>query len=221
MSRYLYDAIIVLSGGLTPEGVPNPWVAARLDTAISVFDECDNCWLVLNSRCTPHKLPIVTASGHVVDESVAAAKYVVERYGVDSSRILLDSWSVDTIGNAYFFLMNHIVPLELRNVLVITSSFHVNRARIIFEHIFGLHTQWTIQSHFMETEDTGMPPNVLAARVAKEADSMTEFSQKTIPQIQSIKELTKFVFVKHRGYSFELERTGVLSMDNPDLVQSY
>ena len=58
------------------------------------------------SRGTTHKPPPLDTAGFPIDESMASARYLVER-GVAPARVLLESWSLDTIGNAAFARLMH------------------------------------------------------------------------------------------------------------------
>ena len=98
-AKVIYDAVIVLSGGLTADGRPNENVRERLDTAAPYITQSE--YVILNSRGTPHKPPPRDAFGFPIDESEASAEYLVNEHGIDSNKILIDSWSKDTIGNAY------------------------------------------------------------------------------------------------------------------------
>lgn len=98
-----YDAVIIPGGGLS-QNQPLPWVSARLDAALRHAEETQ-FFLVL-SRGTTHKPPPLDADGFPVDESMASARYLIDR-GVAPSRVLIESWSLDTIGNAAFSRLMH------------------------------------------------------------------------------------------------------------------
>ena len=126
--------MIVPGGGLT-DGKPHPWVVARLDAAL-VHSAQTDYFLVL-SRGTTHKPPPLDSAGFPVDESAASARHLVSR-GVAPSRVLLESWSLDTIGNAAFARLMHSEPREWTDLLVVTSEIHLPRTRAIFEWVFTL-----------------------------------------------------------------------------------
>lgn len=205
-----FDAIVVLSGGLTPESLPQPWVQARLDAAIPHLVS-ESTYLILNSRGTPHKPP------GTIDESVASAKYVAEKYGVEPGRILLDSWSLDTIGNAYFALVNLVVPLQLKSVLVITSEFHMTRSAAIFTHVFSLVQTCSVE--FLETDNRGLSSEALHARRRKEEASLGNFFTHVVPKTSTLANLTRFVFGEHAAYSFG--GNPMMAPTDPQLLLSY
>jgi uncharacterized SAM-binding protein YcdF (DUF218 family) len=46
--------------------------------------------------------------------------------------------SFDTVGNAYFSLMIHVVPAGWRRLAVVTSDFHMPRSRALFADIYSM-----------------------------------------------------------------------------------
>ena len=131
----IYDAIIVPGGGLKNDGSPHEWFRARLDRALEV--QTGKEYIICLSGITPHKRPVLNERGFPVYESLAAAEYLMGR-GVKPQRILMEYTSKDTIGNAYFARVIHTDPLCLKNLLVITSGFHMPRVREVFDWVFGL-----------------------------------------------------------------------------------
>ena len=121
-------------GGLTG-GKPAAWVAARLDVALK-YDSQTDYYLVL-SRGTTHKPPPLDSTGFPIDESFASAAYLLDK-GVEQRRVLLESWSLDTIGNAAFARLMHADLRGWRRILVVTSASHMPRTRAIFEWVFSL-----------------------------------------------------------------------------------
>ena len=101
-----FDAILIPGGGLLPDGKPPRWVRERLDKAIEIADAR---FFVTLSRGTVHKAPPLDERGFPIDESTASAMYLLDR-GVPEDRILTETASLDTIGNAYFSRVIHIDP---------------------------------------------------------------------------------------------------------------
>ena len=130
-----FDSVIVPGGGLDAVGQPAPWVVARLDAALR-HDAHTKFYTVL-SRGTTHKPPPRDDARFPIDESAASARYLIKR-GVDPSRVLQESWSVDTIGNGAFTRLMHADPRQWKRLHVVTSDFHLPRVKAIFEWIFAL-----------------------------------------------------------------------------------
>jgi hypothetical protein len=189
-----FDAVLIPGGGLTSTGEPLPWVCARLDAALAV--DGDPLFVALSTG-TVHK----PASAI---ESVASAEYLMAR-GITRERIFVDKWSHDTIGNAYFARCMHCEPRSLRRLLVITSAFHMPRTRAIFEWVFSLPaTKFTLE--FQTTPDSGMAPDALAARIKKEAASLTRVNELR-DRIRTLEQLHNFMFTEHEVYATGLTST--------------
>jgi uncharacterized SAM-binding protein YcdF (DUF218 family) len=71
-----------------------------------------------------------------ITEAEAMKRYLI-RKGIHSRNILKEETSLDTIGNAFFLKQKILKPRMWKNLIVITSDFHLERTRIIFEKILG------------------------------------------------------------------------------------
>lgn len=197
-----YDALIVPGGGLDDEGRPLAWVERRLDAALH-HDQEAALYLVL-SRGTTHRPAPRDRVGFEIDEAAASAKYLMDR-GVAPSRILLESWSLDTIGNAAFARIFHADILGWRRCLVLTSALHMPRTRTIFEWVFSLppRRHWPVRLEFEEVPDEevgAIAPAAAAARHAKEQESLAQLRQ-TAAAITTLPQLHSFLFMRHNAYS--------------------
>lgn len=191
-----FDAVLIPGGGLDADGKPAPWARARLDAALAVPG---GPLLIALSAGTTHKPPRLDAGGFPLTESAAGAAYLVAR-GSPAARILQDTWSLDTIGNAYFARVAHAEPAGLRRLLVITSAFHMPRTRRIFEWVFGLPPlRAPFELVFEAVPDTGLYAEALAARIEKEAGAMAGLDR-TIPRVTSLPRLHRFLFLEHDAY---------------------
>lgn len=160
---YLYDAVVILGGGLTANGEPNDFVKARLDEGAR---HCTRFFVCL-SRGTTHKPPPHDAKGFPVDESTASAQYLVSKHGIAAERIIKDTWSLDTIGNAIFCMAMVCAPLGLHRLLVVTSKFHMPRTRLIFDWITPLwHPSATVA--YSAAPNHGLSDEALELRRDKE-----------------------------------------------------
>ncbi|WP_193746484.1 YdcF family protein [Ruegeria sp. ANG-R] len=57
-------------------------------------------------------------------------------YAIDRSKIVVDTNSRDTVGDAYFLRRNAIIPMRIRDLVVVTSDYHVERTGFIFRSFF-------------------------------------------------------------------------------------
>lgn len=195
----LYDAIIVPGGGLEPgTSFPNPWVRARLDAALKLSSSTR--FFVVLSRGTTHRPPPLDGNGFPITEAAASAKYLLENGISQPERILLESWSFDTIGNAFFARAMICEPLRLKQLCVITSQFHMPRTQAIFEWIFKL-DGWSPSIDYQNVQNVGLSDAQTAARLQKERNSLDRLVTVTVPQYDSMKKLALFVFQNHAAYN--------------------
>ena len=194
------DAVIVPGGGLLDDGTPYPWVAARLDAALQ--HKADTHHFLVLSRGTTHKPPPLDGAGFPVDEAAASARYLVS-HGVAPSRVLLESWSLDTIGNAAFARLMHAEPRAWRRVHVVTSSFHMPRTRQIFEWVFSLPPLRgpAVALTFEEVVESGLPEEQRESRQAKEAQALQKLRDTTMLAVTSLAQLHAFLFEQHAAYA--------------------
>ena len=143
------NIIIVLAGGVSQDGVISNITKERLDLAISLWQENKSGYLIMSgawSLLLDHK-PIKT-------EAEAMKNYALT-CGVPSENILLENKSKDTIGNAYFVKTDFLEPNNWHHITVVTSDFHLERARYIFSKVLDNHysTEFvTSLSHLDPTE---------------------------------------------------------------------
>lgn len=185
-----YEAIIVLGGSFIDEFSLPVWVENRLNAAIQQDKSTDH--YILLSRGSPHKPPVIGESGHAIDECQIMANYMIER-NVNPQKIMTDSWSMDTIGNAYAALMMHCLPRNLRKLLIITSDFHMPRSRSIFEKVFSLFPIKIFELNFLETQSS--------LEISEREKKSFENWERTKEKIKTLEEFHKFIFEKHEIYN--------------------
>ena len=191
-----FDAIFIPGGGVRKEGLP-PWVAARLDRALELAGDA---FLVPLSAGTPHRPPPLDERGFPITEARAGAEYLVER-GADPKRVLIESASYDTIGNAYFSRVMHAIPRQFRRALVITSAFHMARTEAAFRWIYGLPGPGVpCELAFEAVPDTGIPPDILKTRTEKEATALAALEE-TRRALTSLVDLHLWLFTTHGAYA--------------------
>lgn len=201
-TRRRWDCVVVPGGGLDAERQPAAWVRARLDAALAHDQEAAR-YLVL-SRGTTHRAPPLDARGFPVDEAAASAAYLVA-HGVAPERVLLESWSFDTIGNAAFARLMHADLRGWRSMLVITSEFHLRRTRAIFDWVFALpdaagRRRGATELAYEAVGDRGLAEEHLASRVAKEAAALAALRDSTMADVADLAALSAFLFERHGAY---------------------
>ncbi len=188
------DAILIPGGGVR-DGEAPPWVKNRLDRAAALHQ---GEFIITLSAGTVHRPLPRDEQGYPLFESVLAAKYLTSR-GIDPARILAETSSYDTIGNAYFSRVIHAQPRGLKRLLVITSAFHLPRAEAIFRWVYGLDAPG-FDLRFEAVENVGVEPEALRQRIEKEQASLARL-QATIERIQTFAALHAWLFAEHAAYA--------------------
>ncbi|MBU0530705.1 MAG: YdcF family protein [Candidatus Aenigmatarchaeota archaeon] len=195
----MIDVIIILGGGLDSDGSPHKWVKKRLDKALEEYTGKE--YVMTCTRGTVHKPQMLDNKGFPVDECIPMARYL-EKKGIPSQNILLENMSFDTIGNAYFSRMIHVEPMRLKNILIITSEFHMPRSMEAFRWVYNL-TPTLIEYNldFMSVSDEGIDPDILNPRMERERQSIKKLlnAEKNIKTLQGFH---KWFFTKHEAYAF-------------------
>lgn len=194
-----FDAILIPGGGLTRTGELTPFVQARLDRALT---HSADLYIPLSAG-TPHTPPPLDNLGYPIFESIPAAQYL-HAGGIPAERIVVEACSYDTIGNAFFARTVHTDPRGLRRLLIVNSEFHMPRTEAIFAWIFGAEGNTGTAPYeltFETTPNTGISPDALAARAAREQASLTEV-KRIAAELRTLAEIHGWVFTQHAAYAW-------------------
>jgi hypothetical protein len=197
----MYDCIVIPGGGVDSNGSPSAWVSARLDRAIEMAS-LTSYFLVL-SRGTTHRPPLLDKHSFPIDEASASAAYLIER-NIPSHKILIENWSLDTIGNAYFARQCILEPMELHRLAIITNDFHMSRTKLIFDWVFSLSNSTKdrcekYQIVYFTVNNQDMTDEQLIARIDKERLACEDVKLKT-EQITNLSQMAQFMFIEHGAY---------------------
>ena len=185
-----FDAVLIPGGGLTDSGELPPYAIARLDRALAH----SAAYFIPLSAGTPHRPPPLDARGYPIYEAMPAARYLRE-HGIPERRILAETFSYDTIGNAFFTRTVHADPRGLRRLHVITSEFHMARTEAIFRWVFGLGPSGGHHLSFEASGNAGISHQALEHRAAKERaslDQVTALAQRTASSWEIATEFASF-----------------------------
>ena len=152
----MYDAILTRGGGINEDGSFPEWVKRRLDKVIKIFT--DNEIIITLSAGTTHKPHPLDENKFPIYESVAQANYLISK-GIPKEKILTDTISLDTIGNAFFSRVIFTELRDLRKLCIITSQFHMSRTKAIFKWVFGLNSNG-YSLDFVEVSDNNLDMNL-------------------------------------------------------------
>jgi uncharacterized SAM-binding protein YcdF (DUF218 family) len=123
-----WAVIVVLGGPLQADLSPGKWLKARLITAIQLYAKNRKQGKPSKLVCTGGDVP-----GHGKSEAEVMMEYAMSK-GVPACHILTDKEAKDSIQNA-IFVAPLLIRLGVRNVTVVTSSFHTPRMKHYFTSI--------------------------------------------------------------------------------------
>jgi hypothetical protein len=142
--------------------------------------------------------------GFPISEAHAGGRYLMGR-GVEAGRILVESCSYETIGNAYFSRVVHAIPRAFERVLVVNSEFHMARTEKIFRWVYALSGPGqSCAVEFESVANIGVEAGALEARRAKEAAGIAAL-EPLLCGIQSLAQLHEWLFTSHDAYACALE----------------
>ena len=99
--------------------------------------------------------------------NLGLVKYLLDN-GIPKNIIMREWFSYDTIfPNGYFSYINFTKIRNWKNILVITSDFHLERSKLIFEWIYSLdNTKYNL--NFIGVSDKGLDTNIINYRRIRE-----------------------------------------------------
>lgn len=209
-----FDAVLIPGGGLTNSGELPAYVIARLDRALAHRA----AYFIPLSGVTPHRPAILDARGYPIYEAMPAARYLCE-HGIPERRIITETFSNDTIGNAFFTRMVHAEPRGLRRLHTITSEFHMPRTEAIFRWVFGLSPSAGYELSFEAVENTGISPEALNARAAKEHAGLEQVHA-LAGRIATLSQLHEWMYTEHGAYAWFLREDAQRPVTGP-LAETY
>lgn len=185
------DVIIILGGGIEPDGSLPEIPKLRINKGVELFKNGTAPRIIMsgNYGFWLEKEPIRP-------EAEAMEEYALT-LGVPKDAILKEDVSKDTIGNAYFCKLNFLELNNWKNIVVVTSDYHISRTQYIFDKVLG--GNYTIE---FVAVDSKLSPERFAIQINKE-NKTTEFLKKWFDSIkpgdsEAIKEL---MYTKHPGYA--------------------
>ena len=104
------------------------------------------------------------------------------------------------IGNAWFATTLFLIPNHWKNIVLITSDFHIERSQLVFKDIMKLclTEHHTIQC--IATPTMSMDKEVLSLRMSREAKSRENWKN-TMNDIHTMSDFAKWFYLKHDAYS--------------------
>ncbi len=188
------DVIIVLAGGINNDGSLPDLPRKRVEKGVELY----------KNKVAP-KIIMTGKYGFWLDytkeipprsEAEAMEEYA-ESLDVPTEDIITEETSKDTVGNAYFTKIDILEKNNWKNVIVVTSEFHLPRTKFIFDIILG--SEYSIE-YF--SSDDGLSVEERKVAASKEEKTI-QVLKNTILKIEpgNNKQIKNLLFTKHPGYS--------------------
>jgi len=129
------EIIVVLGGGMLPDGRPAPATLARAAAASALAREHPDAAIICSGSHGVGTKPRLS-------EAASMAELIVAN-GIARERIFLEDQSRDTIGNAVYVAERYLGAVAPRRLYVVTSPFHLERSVETFRLVLG--AAWRIE----------------------------------------------------------------------------
>lgn len=212
-----YDVIYILAGGFNNKGIINEWVKRRLDYFINLYKNNNKKikYVICLGGGTYHKPPVLNSNNYVIHESTGLIKYLLDN-GIPKNILMREWFSYDTIANGYFSYINFTKIRNWKNILVITSNFHLERSKLIFEWIYSLNNiKYNLD--FIGVSDNGLDMNIINSRIKREKQSIINL-KKVISKINNLEDFHKWFHNEHNCYNCNFNNIQKL---NENIKNSY
>ena len=139
------EIIVVLGGGLLPDGSPDAATVRRAEAAAALALERPQA-AVIASGGGPlaSDLRKAPASARPLGPEASHIARILRERGVDDRRIHVEDESMDTIGNAVFTAARYLKRSRPRPLWLVTSPFHLGRAIWVFKRALP---EWDVTGH--------------------------------------------------------------------------
>ncbi len=139
----LKSVAIVLGGGLRVAEkddlkiyLPGLQVEVRLSKAYELYITREVDYIITTGKYSK-RIGIDPNISGAQSEAQVGKKYLIDRFDVGENDILCEENSYDTIGNAWFAKIKCLIPRRIFTVAVITSEYHIERSKLIFDWVLG------------------------------------------------------------------------------------
>lgn len=138
------EIIVVLGGGLLPDGSPDASTVRRAEAAAALALERPQAAVITSGGGPlPSELQHAAASTRPLGPEAGHIARILRERGVDPARIHIEDESMDTVGNAVFTAARYLKGLTPRPLSLVTSPFHARRAAWAFERALpGWEIRW-------------------------------------------------------------------------------
>lgn len=184
--------VVVLGGGISDNGALPDHVEKRLQRAFELGGK--SATYICSSIFTLNKSQ-VAQQGWVLSEAVEMKKFLQRVYSVDN--VFVENASYDTIGSSLFVRLFFDFMLENKQLVIVTSDFHIDRVRLIFSKIFNLYPK----INFKSIQFTSSQSNINSSeRTQHEVYAIRKFSELSV-NWTNINDVKLWLFTHHDNYN--------------------
>lgn len=184
------DAIVVLGGGIDPDGTLPMVARLRVERAVELFECGIAPRIILSGRrgLRDEEMPVT--------EAAAMAAHAVS-FGVPADALFLEEDAKDTLGNAYFTWARFLEPNDWTSIRVVTSDFHLSRTAWVFRKILGAGYDFSLVA-----APSGLSPRELIDRALEEC-KITIFLNEWLEAVGDADEhaIERLMSQEHPGYA--------------------
>lgn len=124
------DCIIVMGSGVSPEGNLTQIGKSRVQKSVELYNKNIAKRILMTGKYS-HNISYIPQK----TEAKAMKEYAII-LGVSESHIFTEEHSLDTVGNAYF-TKQFLEKMNWKNILIVTSNFHLARTEYLFKKVYG------------------------------------------------------------------------------------
>jgi uncharacterized SAM-binding protein YcdF (DUF218 family) len=197
------NTYIILGGGITKDNILPEWCIDRCNYVIQKYNEHKVMNIICTSGGSYHNPNPLNDTGFTIHECDTLCEYLIKK-GIPSEIIFKEWTSYDTIGNAYFSKLLLIDTYTWYDMVIVTSDFHFERSKNIFEYIFR---DDKYKLKYVSCSYNGNHP-YLKNRIKKEEKSLEDFKKTCIIFKDNFHD---FIYKKHQCY---------VSKPNEKIIQS-
>lgn len=192
--------ILILMNGLRSDGSLTESSELRIKTAAKELREGDS--VILSTGYTVNKPPIVDSKGFpILEADVGAIYFSTFAENTPDISIYAETYSRDTIGNIYFSKLLFLDLLCPKEVVIVTSSFHMERVKAVCDLIFRLE-EVSYSVGFLAAPNACYAKDVETALFRKEQHSR-EMVRMLSEKVKSLHEFHKWMCFEHDAYRYD------------------
>ena len=201
-------AILVLTNGLSSATEASESTKRRLDKAAEIYRLND--LVITSTGYTINKKPFLDKNGYPVLESVVSGRYLMINHAIAESSLIAESFSRDTIGNIYIAFQLIILPLKIREVVIVTSAYHLERVKEIVDLVQAAFN-YPFLIKFEKAVDPSFIEEVMKAMQERELQSIKNVQQLK-HKLVSAQQFSQWFFAEHAAYNFKNDHNPVNSI---------